>query len=330
MYDTKGYDWENFDRAEGAGEIAWEYHEFRLNAQTAPTAAGKRAVCVFVNDRIDAACLAALAEHGVRHLALRCAGFNNVDLAAALAHGIVVTRVPAYSPYAVAEHAVALLMALNRRIHRAHSRVRELNFSLRGLVGFDIHGKTVGILGTGKIGRLAAQIFRGFGARVVAFDPFPQDAWAAENGVIYTSLDELTRSSDVISLHSPLTPETHHLFDAERIAAMKPGAYLVNTSRGKLIDTTALIANLKSGHLGGVALDVYEEEEGVFFEDLSDQVLADDELSRLLTFPNVLITAHQAFLTEEALDEIARVTTNNVRQLASGAEALPGTRVQPG
>jgi len=165
---------------------------------------------------------------------------------------------------------------------------------------------------------------------VVAFDPFPQDAWAAENGVIYTSLDELTRSSDVISLHSPLTPETHHLFDAERIAAMKPGAYLVNTSRGKLIDTTALIANLKSGHLGGVALDVYEEEEGVFFEDLSDQVLADDELSRLLTFPNVLITAHQAFLTEEALDEIARVTTNNVRQLASGAEALPGTRVQPG
>ncbi len=283
---------------------------------------------MFVNDRLDRACLLALQKGGVRHVALRCAGFNNVDLSAAAELKITITRVPAYSPHAVAEHAVALLLALNRRIHRAHNRVREHNFSLGGLVGFDVHGKTVGIVGTGKIGRIAAQIYCGFGARVVAHDPFPDPKWAEQFHVDYTDLDGLLQNSDIISLHLPLTPETLHLFSAKTFQQLKPGAYLVNTSRGKLIDTTALIQGLKSGRLGGVALDVYEEEEGVFFEDLSDKVLQDDELSRLLTFPNVLITSHQAFLTREALGEIARVTTTNLIQLRSGAVFLPGTEVK--
>lgn len=327
LYDTKPYDREYFEKAPGREHLAWHYHEFRLSAETAGTAAGRDAVCVFVNDRIDRACLLELANGGVKHVALRCAGFNNVDIAAAAELGITVTRVPAYSPHAVAEHAVALLLTLNRRIHRAHNRVREQNFSLAGLVGFDIHGKTVGIIGTGKIGRIAAQIFHGFGASVLAFDPSPATDWARDHGVEYTDLDSLLENSDLLSLHLPLTPDTFHLIHADTLARLKPGAYLINTSRGKLIDTAALIGSLKSGRLGGVALDVYEEEEGVFFEDLSDRVLPDDELSRLLTFPNVLITSHQAFLTREALSEIARVTTENLLRLDSGKEFLDGTMV---
>ena len=236
--------------------------------------------------------------------------------------GFSVTRVPAYSPYAVAEHAVALLLALNRKIPRANNRVRDLNFSLNGLVGFDLHGKTAGIVGTGKIGRIAAQILRGFGMRVLAFDPFPSVEWAQQHGVEYIDARTLASQCEVISLHTPLTPETHHIIRRETLELMKPGAILINVSRGALIDTKALIEALKSGRLGGVALDVYEEEEGIFFEDLSGQILQDDELARLLTFPNVLITAHQAFLTQEALAEIARVTAVNLAAFATGQPFL--------
>jgi D-lactate dehydrogenase len=264
-------------------------------------------------------------EYEVRLLALRCTGFNNVDLDAAKALGLAVTRVPIYSPYAVAEHVVALLLTLNRKIHRAYNRVREMNFALQGLVGFDLHGKTAGIVGTGKIGRITAQILRGFGMRVLAYDPFPGHEWAQQHAVEYVDSETLAASSDVVSLHVPLTRETHHLIRRETLARMKPGAILINVSRGALIDTTALIEALKSGQLGGVALDVYEEEEGIFFEDLSGIVLQDDELARLLTFPNVLITSHQAFLTREALSDIARTTVTNLRALADGHPFVEGS-----
>jgi D-lactate dehydrogenase len=318
VFDAKPYDHQYLAQAPGAEAVTWRFHEFRLSAETAPAAKGAQAVCIFVNDQADRACLEILASLGVKLLALRCAGYNNVDLAAAKSLGLAVTRVPAYSPHAVAEHAVALLLTLNRKVHRAFNRVRELNFSLGGLVGFDVHGKTVGIVGTGKIGRIAARIFRGFGTEVLAHDPFPDPDWAAAHGIRYVDFGTLLAGSDIVSLHLPLLPETHHLLDEETIARMKPGVFIINTSRGKLIDTHSLIAALKTGHVGGVALDVYEEEEGIFFEDLSGQVLADDELARLLTFPNVLITAHQAFLTREALAEIARVTTANILQLEAG------------
>jgi len=325
VYDTKPYDRDYLAPAAQSAGLACRFHDFRLDEDTALAAQGAGAVCIFVNDRADRAVLSRLAGVGVRHLALRSAGFNHVDLAAARDLGLSVTRVPAYSPHAVAEHTVALLLALVRKIPRAHNRVRELNFSLAGLVGFDLHGKTAGIIGTGKIGRLTAQILRGFGMRVLATDPLPDAAWAAVHDIAYVALEPLLAQSDVISLHAPLNPETHHLINAATLAGMKPGVVVVNTSRGRLIDTTALIAALKSGGLGGVALDVYEEESGVFFEDLSGTVLADDELSRLLTFPNVLITAHQAFLTHEALTEIARVTVGNIRRVASGEPCLPET-----
>lgn len=325
VFDTKPYDRDFLTHAAGGKAVELRFLEFRLGMETVASAEGATSVCVFVNDKVDRPVIDALAAKGVRHIALRCAGFNHVDLEAARELGIAVTRVPAYSPYAVAEHTVALLMTLNRKIHRAYNRVREQNFSLNGLVGFDLHGKTVGIVGTGKIGRIAAAIFRGFGCEVFAFDPVQDLAWAAEKGVTYTDLNTLLKTSDVVSLHSPLFPETFHLLDAERFALMKPGAHLINTSRGKLVDTRALIEVLKSGHLGGVALDVYEEEEGIFFEDHSGHVLQDDDLSRLLTFPNVLITSHQAFLTKEALGEIARVTVENLGRVGKGEPPLDGT-----
>ncbi len=325
FFDTKPYDRRYFAAVQGAERIAWGFHEFRLNAQTAATAKGAQAVCLFVNDHADRACLEQLAQLGVRLIALRCAGFNNVDVNAARALKLPVVRVPAYSPHAVAEHAVGLLLTLNRKIHRAYNRVREHNFSLNGLVGFDVAGKTVGIVGTGRIGRIAAQIFHGFEATVVAYDPAPATDWAQARGVRYMGMEELLRVSDIISLHLPLLPETFHLLDEKAFARMKPGVFIVNTSRGKLIDTAALVAALKRGRIGGIALDVYEEEEGVFFEDLSDRVLLDDVLSRLLSFPNVIITSHQAFFTHEALTEIARVTTENVLKLAGGGGWLPGT-----
>ncbi len=325
VFDTKPYDREYLARAPGSDRIAWRFHDFRLSAETAAAAQGAQAVCLFVNDHADRACLEILATFGVRLLALRCAGFNNVDVAAARALGQAVVRVPDYSPHAVAEHAVALLLTLNRKTHRAFNRVRELNFSLSGLVGFDLYGKAVGIIGTGKIGRIAAQIFRGFGCEVLAHDSSPVPDWAAIHGIRYVALDTLLAEADVISLHTPLLPATRHLLNAQTLARVKPGVFIVNTSRGQLIDTGALIAALKAGRIGGVALDVYEEEEGIFFEDLSGQVLQDDELSLLLNFPNVLITAHQAFLTGEALREIARVTVSNLLQVAAGGAFLPGT-----
>ena len=325
VFDTKPYDREALQRAASGRGIELRFMEWRLSAETAATAHGAQAVCTFVNDRVDRPCLEALAALGVKHIALRCAGFNSIDLPAAKELGLVVTRVPAYSPYAVAEHAVALLLALNRKIPRANNRVHDLNFSLQGLVGFDLHGKTAGIFGTGKIGRITAQILRGFGMKVLAYDPFPSPDWAIEHGVEYTDARTLASQSEVISLHTPLTPETRHIICRESLELMKPGTILVNVSRGALIDTTARIEALKSGRLGGVALDVYEEEEGVFFEDLSGQILQDDELARLLTFPNVLITAHQAFLTAEALSEIARVTVENIVAFGNGQPLLPET-----
>lgn len=325
FYNTKSYDREFFERAPDAGQLHCRFHDFRLTHETVTSVDGAQAVCVFVNDWLDAACLQSLHGAGVRLVALRCAGYNNVDLTAAKSLGLAVTRVPAYSPYAVAEHTLALLLALNRKIHRAYNRVREHNFSLGGLVGFDLHGKTVGLVGTGKIGRIAAQIFRGFGTEVLACDPFPAPEWAAAHGVRYTDFATLLAASHIVSLHLPLTPQSRHLLNPAHFARMKPGAFLVNTSRGKLVDTAALIASLKSGRLGGVALDVYEEEEGIFFEDRSGEILPDDELARLLTFPNVLITAHQAFLTQEALGEIARVTTANLLNFAAGRPLVEGS-----
>ena len=327
VFDTKPYDRESLERANSNGAIAWRFFDSRLSVETAPAARGAQAVCIFVNDRADRRCLEALHSLGVEHVALRCAGFNGVDLATAKELDLSVTRVAAYSPYAVAEHAVALLLALNRKIPRASNRVRDLNFSLNGLVGFDLHGKIAGIFGTGKIGRVAAQILRGFGMKVLAFDPFPSPEWAKAYGVEYTDAKTLARECEVISLHAPLTPETRHIIRRETLDLMKPGTILINVSRGALIDTKALIEALKCRRLGGVGLDVYEEEEGVFFEDLSGEILQDDDLARLLTFPNVLITAHQAFLTQEALFEIARVTVANLTALVTGAPFLEGTQL---
>lgn len=327
FYDTKPYDRVYFDAEAKRLGLALDYHEFRLTAANAASARGAVAVCVFVNDPVDAACLRILAEQGIRLVALRCAGFNNIDLEVAKAHGIHVVRVPAYSPYSVAEHTLGLLLTLNRKIHRAYNRVRELNFSLSGLVGFDLHGKTVGILGTGKIGKIAAQIFRGFGCTVLAYDLFPDPMWAEKHGVTYVSQTDVFSKSDIVSLHLPLTKESFHLVNTVTISQMKKGAYLINTSRGKLVDSAAVIEALKSQHLGGVALDVYEEEEGVFFEDHSAMALQDDVLSRLLTFPNVLVTSHQAFLTEEALHAIAETTIDSIARHTRGENGVSGRTV---
>jgi D-lactate dehydrogenase len=317
VFDTKPYDRDALQRASANHAIAWHFLEFRLTEDSASAAKHARAVCVFVNDQLDRPCLEALASQGVELVALRSTGFNNVDVDSARELRLTVTRVPVYSPHAVAEHAVALLLTLNRKTHRAFNRVRELNFSLNGLVGFDLYGKTAGLIGTGKIGRVTGQILRGFGMRVLAYDPFPSHEWAKQTGVEYVEAPAtLLRTSDVVSLHTPLTPETRYTIGAETIELMKPASILINVSRGGLVDTGALIEALKSGHLAGVGLDVYEEEEGIFFEDLSGEVLHDDELARLLTFPNVLITSHQAFLTREALSEIARTTVRNISALA--------------
>ncbi|MCE5318835.1 MAG: 2-hydroxyacid dehydrogenase [Parachlamydia sp.] len=319
LYDAKPYDRTHL----ASPEVRWKYFDFHLTKETAVTAKGTQAVCAFVNDVVDRPCLEILAGLGVKLVVLRCAGYNNVDLDAAKALGIVVTRVPAYSPNAVAEHTVGLLLAINRKIHKAFNRVRDFNFTLNGLTGFDLYQKTAGIVGGGKIGKIVGQILKGFGMRVLVYDI--QHEIGMDEGMEYCDFQTLLRSSNVVSLHIPLTPETFHIFNAETFAQMKRGAFLINTSRGKIIETTSLIQALKQGQLGGVALDVYEEEEGIFFEDLSGGILRDDELARLLTFPNVLITAHQAYLTEEALQEIARTTTANLLALRDGTNYLPGT-----
>lgn len=327
VYDTKVYDRRYLEDAPESSKIAWHFFDFRLSAATAITAESSRAVCSFVNDSVDRPCLEALSRLGVKLIALRCAGYNHVDLNAAKSLGISVTRVPAYSPHAVAEHTIGLLLALNRKIHIAYHRVRDLNFALHGLVGFDLCGKTAGIIGTGKIGKVVAQILKGFDVNVLVYDPQQDQQWAGDHHVTYTDLPTLFEQSDVISLHVPLLPETHHMINARTLGMMKRGVLIINTSRGKVIETAALIKSLKEGYIGGVALDVYEEEEGVFFEDLSGQILLDDELSRLLTFPNVLITAHQGFLTHEALAEIARITTSNILNLVEGRPFLPETQL---
>jgi D-lactate dehydrogenase len=314
------FDTHRFDRAALEQENARTGHELRffdtrLQEETAKLAVGCQGVCAFVNDVLNRPTLTALRDGGVRLIALRCAGFNQVDLAAARDLGLTVTRVPDYSPYAVAEHAVALLLALNRKIHRAYNRVRESNFSLDGLVGFDLHGKTVGIVGTGKIGAVFVRIMAGFGCRLLAFDAFPR----TDLPMTYVKPEVLFAESDVISLHVPLLPETYHFLNAQTIAQLKPGAFIVNTSRGALIEAQALIDALKSGHLGGAALDVYEEEGGIFFHDLSGTVLQDDVLARLISMPNVLITSHQAFLTADALSNIAQVTLDTISAFEQGA-----------
>lgn len=317
FFDSHRFEHAHFERANEAHGHEIVRFEARLGRETAALASGFPCVCCFVNDRLDAATLRAIHATGTRLCALRCAGFNNVDLAAAEELGVAVVRVPEYSPYAVAEHAVALVLTLNRKVHRAFARVREGNFALDGLVGFDLHGKTVAIVGTGRIGAATARIFLGFGCEVLGFDLDPDPGLAAA-GVRYLALDELYARADVLSMHVPLTPTTRHMIDGAAIARMKPGVMIVNTSRGALIDSRALIAGLKRGHVGSAALDVYEEEEGVFFHDLSDMVLQDDVLARLLTFPNVIVTSHQAFLTREALDGIAEVTLASVTAFERG------------
>ena len=286
--------------------------EPRLTIQTAVLAQGFPCVCAFANDRLDESVLELLKAGGTRLVALRSAGFNHVDLVAADRLGLTVVRVPEYSPYAVAEHAVCLLLALNRNVHRAYNRVRELNFSLDGLVGFDLHGKTVGLIGTGRIGAVMARIMKGFGCRLLLHDANPAHELAQALDAAYVALEDLYVQSDVISLHVPLTPATRYLINHPALSLMKRGVFLINTGRGALVDTKALIDHLKTGHVGGAGLDVYEEEENIFFHNLSGQILQDDTLARLLTFPNVLITSHQAFLTREALNNIAQTTLQNI------------------
>ncbi|KAA2212107.1 2-hydroxyacid dehydrogenase [Teichococcus oryzae] len=300
----------------------FEWIEAQLGPRSALQAAGARAACLFVNDRADATALAALHEQGVRLVALRCAGFNNVDLAAASRLGIAVARVPAYAPEAVAEHAAALVLSLSRRMHKAYARVREGNFALDGLLGLDLHGRCVGIIGTGQIGLAFARIMHGFGCRLLAHDPAPSQDAIRRLGIEYRPLAELLADADIISLHCPLTPATNRLIDAAALTRMKRGAMLINTSRGAMLDTTAVIAALKSGHLGHLGLDVYEEEADLFFEDLSGTVLQDDVFARLLTFPNVLITGHQGFFTEGAMRAIAATTLANLDAFAAGRAPL--------
>ena len=307
FFDAKAYDKPSFDRYGSLQDVRFKYLETKLNEDTVDLARGCDAVCVFVNDTVNAAVIGRLYEYGVRLIALRSAGYNNVDLRAAFGK-IHVVHVPAYSPYAVAEHAIALLLTSVRRIHKAYNRTREFNFSLNGLTGFDFHGKTVGVVGTGKIGRIFIDICRGFGMNVIAYDRFP----AKDSGIAYVSLDELLEKSDIISLHCPLTDETRHMINAEAIAKMKKGVVLVNTSRGALIDAEALLEGIKARKIGAACLDVYEEEADVFFEDRSGHILNDDLLSRLISMPNVIVTSHQAFLTEEALNNIAETTVSNI------------------
>ncbi|MEG4575231.1 2-hydroxyacid dehydrogenase [Microcoleus sp. N3A4] len=317
VFSTKSYDRTFLEAANVGGKHDLVFFEPRLNLETSVLAAGFPAVCAFVNDSLDAKTLLGIAQKGVRLLALRSAGFNHVDLAAARDLDLTLLRVPAYSPYSVAEHAVALILSLNRKIHRAYNRVREGNFALDGLLGFDLHGKTVGIVGTGKIGAITAKILHGFGCRLLGYDFF-QNVDCLALGMEYVALPELFAASDIVSLHCPLMPETYHLIGAEAIGQMKPGMMLINTSRGQLIDTKAVTKALKSGKIGYLGLDVYEQETDLFFEDLSNYVIQDDVFQRLLTFPNVLITGHQAFFTEEALKNIAETTIANITDFEQG------------
>ncbi len=312
FFDTHPFEKNIFERENENFHHDFTFLDARLTPQTALLSKGFTCVCCFANDQLNSDSLSILKNQGVRLIALRSAGFNHVDLVSAKKLKLKVVRVPEYSPYAIAEHAVCLILALNRKIHRAYQRVHELNFSLDGLVGYDIHKKTVGIIGTGRIGSAFAHIMKGFGCKILAYDISPNLKLSKKCGAQYVSLEELYKKSNIISLHIPLTPQTKHLIDKDALDLMSEGTVLINTSRGALIDSHALINSLKSGHIGAAGLDVYEEEENIFFKDMSDQILQDDILARLLTFPNVLITSHQAFLTREALGNIAQTTLQNI------------------
>ena len=313
FFDTKPYDIPGFDHYTAESDLEIKYFETRLNEDTVSLAQGYDAVCVFVNDTVSAPVVDKLCEMGVKVLALRCAGFNNVDIRACQGR-LPVYRVPAYSPYAVAEHAMALLLTINRRTHKAYIRTRDFNFSLQGLAGFDLHGKTVGIVGTGKIGRVFADICKGFGMNILAYDKFP----AKDSGLHYVELPELFEKSDIMSLHCPLTEETRHIIDGESIARMKKGVTIINTSRGALVNTEDLINGIKDKKVGAACLDVYEEEGDFFYEDFSGHIVQDDKLVRLIAMPNVIVTSHQAFLTQEALDSIANTTVDNLTRFFQG------------
>lgn len=313
FFDTKSYDIPGFDRYGIPAGVEIKYFEPNLNRDTVTLAAGFDAVCVFVNDTVDAVVVDKLHQLGVKAIVLRCAGFNNVDIKACEGK-LRVFRVPAYSPHAVAEHAMALLLTINRRTHKAYIRTRDFNFSLQGLAGFDLYGKTVGIVGTGKIGRVFADICKGFGMKILAYDKFPNP----DTGLDYVDLPELFAQADIISLHCPLTEETHHLINVDTIAMMKKGVTIINTSRGALVDTEALINGIKEKKVGAACLDVYEEEGDFFYEDFSGHIVQDDKLVRLIAMPNVIVTSHQAFLTSEALDNIAATTVNNLTRFFSG------------
>ena len=314
VFSSKPYDQEYLGKYQDKN-FAMSFFEARLEPSTAPMTQGFDVVCCFVNDEVDAATIERLKESGIKLIALRCAGFNNVDLNAAQQAGILVCRVPDYSPHSVAEHALALLLSLNRNIHRAFNRVRENDYALNGLLGFDLYRKKVGVIGTGKIGSVFARVMAGMGCEVIACDPNPDTA-LEELGICYAALEEIWQQADVISLHCPLQQDTFHMINEQAIAAMKPGVTLINTSRGGLIDTKAVIRGLKSAQIGYLGLDVYEEEAGLFFEDQSNLLLQDDVFARLLTFPNVLITGHQGFFTKEAIEQIAKTTMNNLTSYA--------------
>ena len=319
FFDAKSYDKPSFDRFGGEQEVEFKYFEAKLNEDTVELAHGFDGVCVFVNDTVNAAVIDRLCELGVSLIALRCAGFNNVDMKHAFGR-IHVVRVPAYSPYAVAEHTMALLLTSIRRIHKAYIRSRDFNFSLANMTGFDLHGKTVGVIGTGRIGRVFIDICRGFGMKVLCYDKFPAQGLDNGDTVRYVEPDELFASSDIISLHCPLTEETYHIIDETALDKCKKGVVLLNTSRGALVDAEALLAGIKSRKVGAACLDVYEEESDLFFEDNSGHILEDDTLARLISMPNVIVTSHQAFLTEEALSNIAETTVNNiVEMIATGS-----------
>ena len=328
FFSTKRYDRQFFSEANADERHALTFFEPRLTEQTVSLAAGYPAVCVFINDTLDETVLQALAANGTQLIALRSAGFNNVDLAAAAKLGIKVVRVPAYSPYAVAEHAVGLVMMLNRKLYRAYNRVREDNFSLDGLLGFDLNGTTVGVVGTGKIGLIFAQIMHGFGCRLLGYDAFPNDRFTAIGNARYVDLPELLANTDIISLHCPLLPSTHHIINDAAIAQMKPGVMLINTSRGSLVDTRAVIEGIKSGQIGYLGTDVYEEEADLFFEDLSDTVIKDDTFQLLQSYPNVVITAHQAFFTQNALQAIAETTLQNIDDVEHGRDCPNEVKVE--
>ncbi|MBR1431261.1 2-hydroxyacid dehydrogenase [Ruminococcus sp.] len=322
FFDAKPYDIPSFEKFGGENGIRFKFYETKLNEDTAELAKGCEAVCVFVNDTVNAAVIDRLCQLGVKTLALRCAGYNNVDIKYAK-DKIKVVSVPAYSPYAVAEHAMALLLTSIRRVHKAYIRTRDHNFSLNGLTGFDLHGKTVGVVGTGKIGRIFINICRGFGMNVIAYDKFP----AKDSGIEYVELDELFSRSDIISFHCPLTDETYHLIAEKSVDKLKKGVVIINTSRGALIDAEALLEGIKARKIGAACLDVYEEEADVFFQDFSGHIIADDTLARLISMPNVIVTSHQAFLTEEALSNIAETTVNNIITCHKGEECPNELRI---